>query len=269
MESVLARTIGLRRSTRAYENFKDQMAALWNFAVMLCYAVPTFKKCIKGVEAGMPGYSIPKNELFIHDDSTLGQLKELTADYKHRLTAYLWLSSFSFFEAFVSGAIQELIEFHGGTKKFIASTDAVAGQAVTKTHSREVVKSRSRLSGKFAPHKTEEFKKHTRVLEQAGYRFPSELLASYGVRMLVSKAHELRAVDIPALLSEGLHFQFTADDLKRYDRYRKVRNNIAHGMATAHSLKDAFDVRKNLGRLASQIDEHIVANFFVVETFRL
>ena len=69
------------------------MSGLWNFAVMICYAVPTLKKNIKAVEEQVPNYSIPKNELFAHDDSTTEQLRSLTADYKQRLTAYLWLST--------------------------------------------------------------------------------------------------------------------------------------------------------------------------------
>jgi len=103
-------TKGVRRSTEAYKSFKDQIEALWNFAVMICYAVPTLKKNIKAVEEAIPNYSIPKNDLFSHDDSTPEQLKLLAADYKHRLTAYLWLSSFSFFEAYVSGALRELFD---------------------------------------------------------------------------------------------------------------------------------------------------------------
>lgn len=111
-------------------------------------------------------------------------------------------------------------------------------------------------------------KEHTRILQQHEYSFPSELLAAYGIRMLVSKAGELKAAEIPDLLTQGLHFEFTAEMLARYDRYRKIRNDIAHGKEPAHSLKEAFEVRKNLGKLASKIDDHIVANFFVMETFR-
>src|SRR6267154_4382033 len=248
-------TKGVRRSTEAYKSFKDQIEALWNFAVMICYAVPTLKKNIKAVEEAIPNYSIPKNDLFSHDDSTPEQLKLLAADYKHRLTAYLWLSSFSFFEAYVSGALHELFDFHGGVEKFVATVEKNAEEAVAKSHSQAVVASRGRLSGDYSPHKVERYRKHTRILDQEGYRFPSELLASYGVRMLASKMGELRAVEIPALLGQGLHFKFTDDALSRYSRYREVGNNIAHGKPTAQSLKDAFDVRKNLGKLASQIDD--------------
>jgi hypothetical protein len=264
----LPRTIGLRRNTEAYQHFKRQMQALWDFGVMICYAVPTLKKNIKAVEDKIPNYAIPKNDLFVHDSSSPAELRMLASDYKRRLTSYLWLSSFSFFEAFVSGALRELIDFHGGAEAFIRSAEKHAREAVTKTHSRELMKSRARLSGIFAPHKVQRYKKHTQILQQHKYSFPSELLAAYGIRMLVSKAGELKAAEIPALLTQGLHFEFTADMMAQYDRYRRIRNDIAHGKESAHSLKDAFEVRQTLGKLASRIDDHIVANFFVMETFR-
>ncbi len=244
------------------------MEALWNFATMICYAVPTLKKNIKAVEEAVPNYAIPKNDLFIHDQSTTGQLNELTKDYKSRLTAYLWLSSFSFFEAFVSGALEEFIGFHGGAEMLIASTEERTREVVMKAHPTEVLTSRSRLSGEFASHKIDKYIKHTRILEKHGYHFPSELLASYGVRMLISKVGELRAAEIPTFLSEALQFHFTEDMLERFNKYRNIRNDIAHGKQSTHSLKDAFDVRKNLGKLAFQVDEHLVANFFVRERFR-
>jgi hypothetical protein len=85
----LAKTKGLRRSTEAYQNFKDQMEALWNFGVLICYAVPTLKRNIKAVEEKVPNYAIPKNDLFAHDESSPAQLRTLAQDYKQRLTSYL------------------------------------------------------------------------------------------------------------------------------------------------------------------------------------
>jgi hypothetical protein len=72
----MGKTKGLRRSTVAYQNFKDQMDALWNFAVMICYSVPTLKKNLKAVEHNVLNYSIPKNDLFPHDVSSIVQMRE-------------------------------------------------------------------------------------------------------------------------------------------------------------------------------------------------
>lgn len=244
------------------------MHGLWDFGMMICYAVPTLKKNIKAVQTGVPNYGIPRNDFFEHNKASPEEILELTKTYKQRLTSYLWLSSFSFFEAYVSSALQEVIIFHGGTESFIDSTERHARKAVAKTHSREVINSRARLSGAFEPHKVQRYQKHTRILQERGYVFPSELLAAYGVRMLIAKAKELKAVEIPALLLEGLHFEFTEETLARYDSYRKIRNQIAHGEVPEHSLKEAFEVRKSLGKLASKIDDHIIANFFVMEIYR-
>src|SRR5579871_744556 len=235
---------------------------------MICYAVPTLKKNIKAIEQNIPNYSLPKNDLFLHDRSTQTELKKLAAEYKQRLSAYLWLSSFSFFEAFVSGALKELIEFHGGADKFIGSGEKAGHRAITKVQPKEVVASRAGLSGQYVHHKMDRYRKQTRILTEHNYRFPSELFSSYGIRMLVSKAGELKAAEIPDLLTQALHFDLSTDALQRFDRYRKIRNNIAHCEPGNLSLAGAFDVSKNLRRLASHIDDHLVTHFFVMERFR-
>lgn len=264
----MATTKGLNRSTDAYQRFKTQTDDLWNFAVMICYAVPALHKTIKGVKEGVQDYSLPKNELFPHEASSLSDIMQFAQKYKPRLAAFLWLSNFSFFEAYVTGALDEVISFHGGRNGFIDNAANRARSFIAKNHSGDVLGSRSRLSGKYAPHKVDRYRKYTRALEAAGYRFPSELMAAYGIRCFVSTAGELKAKDIPSLLDEIFHLKFPPDVKTRYDKYRQIRNNIAHGEQFDHSLKAAFDVRKNLGRMATRIDEHLVANFFVMETFR-
>ena len=235
---------------------------------MICYAVPTLKKNIKGVDEKVPNYGIPKNDLFPHDGSSTAQIKMLTVDYKRRLTAYLWLSTFSFFEAYVISAIQELIEFHGGTRAFIKYAGDRARRAVQTQHPADINRMRSRLSGIFKPTKFDKFTESTRKLEAHDYVFPSDLFAAYGVRILASRAKKLKAAEIPKMLSECLSFDLETEMARRYEKYRTIRNKIAHGEHGQHSLKAAFDVKYNLGKIAQKIDQHIVTHFFVSERFR-
>jgi hypothetical protein len=60
----------LRKSTESYNNFKGELDELWNFAVMISYAVPSLSKTIKGTELKIPDYSLPKPDYFFYDDSS-------------------------------------------------------------------------------------------------------------------------------------------------------------------------------------------------------
>jgi hypothetical protein len=43
---------------------------------MICYSVPTLKENLKAVEHNVLNYSIPKNDLFPHDVSSIVQMRE-------------------------------------------------------------------------------------------------------------------------------------------------------------------------------------------------
>ncbi len=84
-----------------------------NFAVLMCYAVPALKRDLKLISAGtLPSLEAP--DYFTKDKSTPTTLHDFAKNYKGNLASYLWLANFSFFEAFISDAIKEMVEFHGG-----------------------------------------------------------------------------------------------------------------------------------------------------------
>ena len=257
----------MKMHTKAYGRYRKEVISLWNFAVMVCYAVPTLSKNIHGVEKNIEHYSMVQPDFFRYDKTTPEILKGRIKSYQHQLTSYLWLSTFSFFEAYVKQILGELIEFHGGKDKFIQDTIESIGKDMSQiTH--RMKQHRIKLQKPFDPRKILQYKKKTKILKEGGYKFPSELLAAFGVKMLIERLGDLRAKDIPTLLRDGLLFEFDDESLKKFNSYNAKRNNIAHGESVKYSLHETKEMLNFLRNLAKKIDQHLMANFFVIEKYK-
>lgn len=241
---------------------------MMNFTVVVCYAVPSLKTQVKVIDAGIAGPDLPRPDFFTTDTRTPHQVRELTLDYKSTLASNMLISSFSYFEAYVIGVIKEMIDFHGGNDLFIQLAERRSSQFMTTPHLSGKVKLHKRkLQDRIDKHKQDKYRKYSRELEAVGYRFPSELLSSYGVRMLISKTHNLRSVDIPDILQHGLHMKLSPERLKKFDNIRRTRNDIAHGKRITVLLKDAMNDTNFLNEFGKDIDEHLTEHFFVIEKY--
>lgn len=246
------------------------MDSLWNFACMISYAVPSLSKTIKGVEHQVPHYSVPKPDYFVHDKTTLPNLKQLMKGYEKRLSIYLWMSVFSFFEGYITGVMDELIAFHGGKTEFSRNAKNNVFKAIariTPTMKKKIYD--GKLHKIYEGKNRFKYKKYTDELVNMRYPFPSTLFAAFGVKMLIEKRNDLRAKDIPQILKEALCFPFDPKMEKDYNSYRDIRNNIAHGKPpTDLSLRKVQEMYSTLITLAKKIDEHIISYFFVIERLK-
>lgn len=259
----------MRRRSQAYLNFRQQVDDLWNFAVMICYAVPSLSKTIKGTELNIPNYSLPKPDFFKYDRSSFEVLKQLMKPYQKRLAIYLWISVFSFFEAYVMGLLEELIEFHGGKTQFAETAKINAKDAMSKsTLPIKRLITLGRLHKPVDRRKIGLYTKYSRKLNDISYRFPSELLSSFGVKMLIERVNDLKAKDIPLILKDGFNFDLDPQMERSFISFKDKRNNIAHGNPTEVTLKDVKDMYHKLKKLAFEIDEHLMNHFFILELFR-
>ena len=256
----------MRTNTDSYLKYKKEIKDIWNFVVMICYAVPSLNKTIKGVEQGIENYRLPKADDFKHDKSSLETLKSYSKpSYKKRLASYLHISSFSFFEAYVKGAIEEFIQFHGDSDKFIQRAICRAERHL-KDNEDDTKKHRAKLHGPYKKGNSLRYAKHIRQLEELHYRFPTELFSAYGLKTLIARSRDFTAKDIPEIMMDCFSFPLYREAIKRFVSYKDRRNNIAHGNPSDYKLKEVLDMNEDLKSLASSFDKHLISYYFILET---
>lgn len=251
-------------NTAAYIRYKEQAHAALHFALVVCYSVPSLKAQLKAFEGGV--IKMPKPDFFVHDVSPPTRLRELASTYKKDLASFLLISHFSFFEAYVIDAVKEMIDFHGGQDDFVRRTESRDKKFMSSVPP-SVLKDKRALQDSPKPSKVEKYKKHSKQLVNAGYRFPSELLSAYGVRMLIQKVNNLRAVGIPELLTDGLHMSLSSTQIQRFHAIRDKRNEIAHGTSVNLALREVKRMNNDLDKLAVALDHHLVEHYFVIEKY--
>ena len=252
--------------SEAHRIYRKEYIELWNFAVMICYAVPTLNKNIDGVEKNIPNYKMLKPDFFKYYSCDLDELRERIKKYKNQLSSYLWLSNFSFFEAYIKRILDELVEFHGGGKIFLKTSKLKILKDMDSIPD-DIKKHRIKLQKPYDPRKIDQYKKKTKILNESHYRYPSELFASYGVKTLLERIDDLRAKDIPTLLKDAFLFNFDDQMLKTYISYKDKRNNIAHGERVSYSMRETKNMFDYFRDLSYKIDQHLIANFFVNERY--
>jgi hypothetical protein len=251
------------RKTKAHEQHKKQVQQLFDFAVTVCYAIPALQTHLAAVASGTtslvaPHYFAPQN--------TAAFLAQNVAVFETRLSSHLYLSLFSFFESFVNEVVEEMLAFHGGAKEFIAIAQRREKARVTTVHSQSIQNS----VGKLRSHKKgkeQKYAKFSALLESQGYRFPSERMSSYGVRMLVEQHKNLKAHAIPDLLEHGLLLPLAVSEKRQYDQIRTKRNAIAHGNSPTLGLADVRHANDFFRDMTFRINSHLLEHFFVVERY--
>ncbi len=248
--------------TNAFTRYKTQGEAMFNFVVVACYSVPNLKSQIEAIKTGTTGIPLVSPDYFKGSSDTLDALLLRSTDYTKALASYVLLSSFSYFEAYVSDAISEMIQFHGGVEKL----EKRARTFITSTPS-DILEHKRKLQEPIKPAKVQKYRKHTKALVNIGYQFPSDLLSSYGARVLERKLDNLKAFEIPDLLKEGLHMNLSKATNTQFTEIRNMRNTVAHGNPVVLELRTAMQASKDLHALAAQVDKHLIEHFFVVEEY--
>jgi hypothetical protein len=252
-------------NTEAYLRLREQAQGVFEFAVLTGHAVPALRHDISEIQSGArTGLESP--DYFDWGTTTLDQLNESQHVYQERMANYLLLSSFSFFEAYIKDAVLEFLRFHGGSDRLIqlaARRDAqfIASQPKEKPGKVQKLRKPASTDGitKFT------LRKLTEELRAQGYRFPSDLLSAFGIRMLVRQLSNFKASHIPMLLTEGLHMPLSAEVLKEFDRVRVTRNAVAHGRPAPLTIKAVADMNSTLRDIAKTVEDHLIRHFFVQE----
>jgi hypothetical protein len=107
---------------RAYLTFRSQSQRLVKFSVLVSYSVPALRDEIAAAAARSQTWSRRPDFFFKSDRSTPAVLLRTEQTYEELLATYLLIAQFSFFEAYISDAIAELIDFQGGQEEFVDRT---------------------------------------------------------------------------------------------------------------------------------------------------
>jgi hypothetical protein len=248
-------------NTKAYMRLKVQAQDTFDLAVVTCHAIPALKLQISLVEKGTLA-SLPRPDYYPQGNTSIVQLKKQMIDYKSKIARFTFLSSFSFFEAFVSDAIKEMIDYHGGLMHFQSQNSSTIAM-----NSEEINKAKQKLRSKMDNSKIQRYKKFSAYLQSEGYRFPSSLLSGIGVSLLLEKLNNMKAVDIPSLLRDGLLVPLDDSEIEEYHNLRAIRNSIAHGEQISFSLKKAGEMNDVLRKIAYKLDKHLNEHYMVNENF--
>jgi RiboL-PSP-HEPN len=252
--------------TKSFAILKQQAQRTFDFAIVVTYAVPALKFALKNLD---PNTTIPfKADHFDSRPVATAKVLYRTKEYKAALSSHIFLSSFSFFEAYFHDILKEIVDFHG-------APELLGKTSITKNHvlsDPESIKQKRKLQEYYTPGNQDRYVSNGKKLHNKGYRFPSTLLSGFGLQKLIELAQGdyIRAAEIPILALSVLQIdidQKTEVDI--FQGYRSVRNRIAHGRAGTRDLhlKKAIEANNFLRNLALKIDNHVVENFLVTERF--
>jgi hypothetical protein len=250
--------------TKAYIRMRNQLQEFFDFSVVVCHSIPALKRQMSLLDKRHI-LALPKPDYY-GSTNTTDQLRDQAKDYRKKLARYGWISVFSFFETFIKHAVEELIEFQGGDEEF-ANRAEQRDKKFMSGASPAIEIAKQRLRGKRENHKVDRYRKFSKNLIEAGYRFPSELLSAFGVKMLTLKLKSLRSADIPDLLIQGLHMQMSSVDVEKFHNIREIRNKIAHGENVSPSLKNFAEMNEFLRNFAYSVDKHLNEHFFIFEEY--
>ncbi|QDU29970.1 hypothetical protein ETAA8_50880 [Anatilimnocola aggregata] len=248
------------QKTKSLERHKAAVQGAFDFAVTICYSIPQLSQHLAEVESGKTALQQP--HYFAPQNSTVF-LKDNVVEFENRLSTYLLLSIFSFFESYIKSVVTEMLEFHGGADAFLALAEKRDRTLTGVSETADVLEAKKKLR-KDVSSKYAKYQKYSKVLRAHGYRFPSERLSSYGARMLISELKKLKAAGIPDLLEHGLSVRITSMEKTKFNDIKKCRNNAAHGTPTAIDLSYIRDANEFFRDWSFRIDSHLIEHFFVV-----
>jgi len=248
--------------TKAFLTLKEQNQTLFDFSVLCCQSVPALKGYMKAVEAKATP-KLPDADHF-KGAPNFTQLRGFVSAYKKTLGRLVFLSSFTYFEAYFKALIEEVLAFHGGQDAFVSASMKRQSAHLSACDLPDVAKSAGKLREYKKGHLAPSYKKHIKALESTEFRFPSELFATFGVVELANYK-ELKASQIPHVAKWCFGVPLSPNEETEFSKYRDERNDIAHGNIVAVDFSAGLEASRFLRDLSVKIDKHVVKHFLVIE----
>jgi hypothetical protein len=197
-----------------------------------------------------------------------------TKDYQDELARSTLITVFSYFEAYVRDALAEIVTFHGGRDE-VWKRSKFRGASFLTSQNSTTVKYKRKLQDSPTKSKIAKYQKYSRLLDSQGFRFPTDLFATLGMRLFLEKVDQkngkagkngMRAWEVPYLLEDGLLYPLGKKELKLFEDARQLRNKIGHGKPPKLTLNTALRFASELHTLAAKIDRHILEHFLIIQT---
>jgi hypothetical protein len=251
-------------NTKSFELLKGQIQSTLDFSVLCCQAVPALNAYMKAVELG----SVPKLPDADHfkGEPNFEQLKGFIPEYRKNLGKLMFISSFSYFEAYFKALIEEVLTFHGGQDDFVELSLKKQNQHMHYAEQDTPRKSANKLREYPKKGKEQKYLKHIKEINHTDFRFPSELFSTFGIMELGNNYRDLKASQIPHVAGWCFGVELTEDEISSYSKLRDLRNRVAHGKVTQIEFNEANSANQFLRNLAIKIDKHVVKHFLVIET---
>jgi hypothetical protein len=255
----------MQNTTKAYDRFRTQSQDVLDYAALLAYALPRFRTELEGVVKSKGRLTVSP-DYFPHDRSDALKLLKTTQGYESKVANYLWLSQFSFFEAFVSDIIDELFAFHGGIDEFVRRARD-RERAWTDGLPPKFKPAKRKLQDSAKPAWADRYRKYARELATQGYRFPGDLFSAYGLVMLSKQLKRLKAHEIPDFVISAFRVDVPQTTVDLYNEYRETRNSIAHGNPPPLTVHDVVKMHSLLRDFAQAIQDRLLQDYFVIEKY--
>jgi hypothetical protein len=267
----------MRKHSQSYFTLKSQIQESLDFIILSSYAVPSLNYNMKAIEEGqsqldkLPGPDhFKKNSEYENADHK--RLREIKTNYSKTLGKLLLISSFTYFESYISNVIEEFFTLNGGREKFKSSLKSKIDRQIScYEDTNNLVK---KLKEPMKPSKVEKYKTAITELEQANYSFPSQLLCYFGLIELqgkFAKDKNIKAGDILKILKDAFHMEITAEEESKFKKIQEKRNRVVHGNRVVHEdkikieLSEALQYNDFLKNFAQKVDQHLLQTFFILE----
>lgn len=259
----------MKGHTDAFIAFREFSQAHLDFVVVVCHAMPALEA---DIALGSAQLTYPPDH-FTKARNPKSWVAARTKNYQDELARSTLITVFSYFESYVGDSLTEIVTFHGGRDE-VWKRSKDRGANFLTSQSAATIKSKRKLQDTPTKAKWEKYQKYGRLLEGQGYRFPTDLFATLGLRLFLDKVGQkngktgkngMRAWEIPYLLEDGLLYPIDKKERRLFEDVRELRNKIGHGKPPKLTLKTSLRYASDLHTLAAKIDKHILEHFLVIQ----
>lgn len=251
-------------NSKSFELLKGQIQSTLDFSVLCCQAIPALNAYMKAVEKGRAD-KLPDADHF-KGEPNFEQLKGFIPEYRKNLGKLMFISSFSYFEAYFKALIEEVLNFHNGQTCFVELSLNRQAKHMHYAEQDAPKKSANKLREYAKKGKELKYAKHVKELDNTYFRFPSELFSTFGIVELGNNYRDLKASQIPHVARWCFGVELTEDEIGQFSNLRDLRNRVAHGKVTQIEFNEANSANQFLRDLAIKIDKHVIKHFLIIET---